>query len=146
MNLTISTLIDALQYVDPRTENIRFQYDGNIFTFSIPRIYSRCFLSTLFMIFSRRIRECELRRSSIHGAPCPKWDVKGSSLQSTSSRVSFRRWNKYSPSRVRNIFICFCFFVLRHGPSLTVICTLTLMPETPSTPIIFLAAGNQKAM
>jgi len=28
MNLTISSLMDALQYVDPRTEAIRFQYDG----------------------------------------------------------------------------------------------------------------------
>lgn len=29
MNLTISTLQDALQYVDPRTEIVRFQYDGS---------------------------------------------------------------------------------------------------------------------
>jgi len=28
MNLTISSLLDALQYVDPRTEVVRFQYDG----------------------------------------------------------------------------------------------------------------------
>ena len=28
MNLTISTLMDALQYIDPRTEVVRFQYDG----------------------------------------------------------------------------------------------------------------------
>lgn len=28
MNLTISTLLDALQYIDPRTEVIRLQYDG----------------------------------------------------------------------------------------------------------------------
>jgi hypothetical protein len=28
MNLTVSTLLDALQYLDPRTEIVRFQYDG----------------------------------------------------------------------------------------------------------------------
>jgi hypothetical protein len=30
MNLTVSTLLDALQYVDPRTEIVRFQYDGKL--------------------------------------------------------------------------------------------------------------------
>jgi len=30
MNLTISTLMDALQYLDPRTEIVRFQYDGRV--------------------------------------------------------------------------------------------------------------------
>ena len=28
MDLTVSTLVDALQYVDPRTRVVRFQYDG----------------------------------------------------------------------------------------------------------------------
>jgi hypothetical protein len=28
MNLTVSTLMDSLQYLDPRTEVVRFQYDG----------------------------------------------------------------------------------------------------------------------
>jgi hypothetical protein len=31
MNLTISTVIDAIQYLDPRTEVVRFQFDGNLF-------------------------------------------------------------------------------------------------------------------
>ena len=30
MDLTVSTLIDALQYVDPRTRIVRFQYDGEL--------------------------------------------------------------------------------------------------------------------
>ena len=28
MDLTVSTLIDAIQYIDPRTRVVRFQYDG----------------------------------------------------------------------------------------------------------------------
>ena len=31
MNLTVSTILDALQYVDPRTEAVRFQFDGELF-------------------------------------------------------------------------------------------------------------------
>ena len=30
MNLTVSTILDALQYVDPRTEAVRFQFDGEL--------------------------------------------------------------------------------------------------------------------
>ena len=29
MDLTVSCLIDALQYLDPRVRKVRFQYDGN---------------------------------------------------------------------------------------------------------------------
>jgi hypothetical protein len=30
MNLSVSTVVDALRYVDPRTEIVRFQFDGEI--------------------------------------------------------------------------------------------------------------------
>jgi hypothetical protein len=89
MNLTISTLVDALQYVDPRTEIVRFQYDGKKFNQRKKKVDCHwIFLKSLF--FSRRIRERELWCSSLHGVACPERDVQGGSLQSTSSWVSFQ--------------------------------------------------------
>jgi hypothetical protein len=49
MNLTVSTLMDSLQYLDPRTEVVRFQYDGMLTKlfkfFVVPHAHRRQFIS-----------------------------------------------------------------------------------------------------
>ena len=44
MNLSVSALMDALQYVDPRTEVVRFQFDGNSIRRKYDRICNTCVL------------------------------------------------------------------------------------------------------
>jgi hypothetical protein len=86
MNLTVSCLVDAMQYVDPRTRVIRFQYDGeqgSIFSHAVMRI--DFFTSP---VLSRWIRERKLWSADIYESSRANGYGGRGVLQQVAPRVS----------------------------------------------------------